>query len=121
MTGTVFGEPVAPAVVAVTVTVAVYVPAARPLMMGATESVAGAVALAGVTVSQAASSEAVTSSVPLPVLVTETFCAAGLEPPTVALKVRLDGGPTAPEAPAGRRSASPGSSSASRSRRRRRR
>ena len=58
---------------------------------GVTVSVAGAVALAGVTASHAASSDAVTSSVPPPVFVTATVLAAGLDPPCVALNDRLAG------------------------------
>src|SRR6476620_7083995 len=54
VTGMVLGEPVAPAVVAVTVTVPVDVPAASPVIDGVAVRVAGAVALAGVTVSHAA-------------------------------------------------------------------
>ena len=60
-------------------------------MVGVTVSVAGAVALAGVTASHAASSDAVTSSVPPPVLVTATVLAAGLVPPAVAVKARVVG------------------------------
>src|SRR5919205_1135927 len=60
-------------------------------MFGATDSVAGAVAVAGVTVSHDASSETLTSSEPLPVLVTDAFCAAGFVPPCVALNGRLVG------------------------------
>jgi hypothetical protein len=58
---------------------------------GVTVSVAGAVALAGVTVSHAASSDAVTSKVPLPPFVTDTVFAAGLAPPCVALNARVVG------------------------------
>ena len=78
------GDPVAPGAVAVTVTVAVWVPAARALVEGVSVSVAGAVALAGETASQAAFELAVTASAPQPVLVTETVLAAGLAAPWVA-------------------------------------
>src|SRR5256885_1055655 len=60
-------------------------------MVGVTVSVAGAVALAGVTASHAASSDSVTSSVPPPLLVTATVLAAGLGAPAVAVKARLEG------------------------------
>src|SRR5689334_2477087 len=60
VTAIVFGEPVAPAVVAVTVTVPVYVPAASPLTLAPIDSVAGAVAPAGVTVSHGWFEDAVT-------------------------------------------------------------
>src|SRR3954463_5591706 len=60
-------------------------------MVGVTVSVAGAVALAGVTASHAASSDAVTSSVPPPVLVTATVLAAGLVPPAAAVKASVVG------------------------------
>jgi hypothetical protein len=60
-------------------------------MDGVTVSVAGAEALAGVTVSQAASSDAVTSRLPLPVFVTDTVLAAGFAPPCVALKASVAG------------------------------
>ena len=52
--------------------------------VGVAVRVAGAVPLAGVTVSHAASSDAVTSSVPVPVFVTDTVLAAGFVPPCVA-------------------------------------
>src|SRR5206468_1178727 len=74
-----------------TVTVAVYVPAASPEMSGVRVSVDGAVAVAGVTVSQLASSETLTSSEPVPALITEAVCAGGFGPPCVALKARVDG------------------------------
>src|SRR4051794_24647441 len=60
-------------------------------MVGVTVRVAGAVALAGVTASHAASSEAVTSGVPPPVLVPATVLAAGLVPPAVAVKASVVG------------------------------
>src|SRR3954469_22000384 len=60
-------------------------------MSGATDSVAGAVAVAGVTESHAASSATLTFSEPLPALVTDAVCAAGLEAPCVAVNVRLAG------------------------------
>src|SRR5690349_17993811 len=60
-------------------------------MVGVTVRVAGAVALAGVTASHAASSDAVTSSVPPPVLLTATVLAAGLVPPAVPVKASVVG------------------------------
>ena len=89
MTPTVFGEPATPA--AVTVTVAVWVPRARPAIDGATVSVAGALPLPGETDSHGASSLTVKLSVPPPVLLTATSLEAGLAPPSGAEKVRLAG------------------------------
>src|SRR3954452_1184392 len=89
VTGMVFGEPVAPE--AVTVTLPLYVPAPRPEMLGVTVSVCGAVPEAGDTVIHVASSEAVNDSVPAPVLDTSIVLAAGSVPPAVAENDRLDG------------------------------
>ena len=89
MTPTVFGEPATPA--AVTVTVAVWVPRARPAIDGATDSVAGALPLPGETASHGASSLTVKLSVPPPVLLTATSLEAGLAPPSGAVNVRLAG------------------------------
>ena len=79
VTGTVFGEPVAPG--ALIVTVAVYVPAARPFVDGVTVTVPGPEPFAGETASQSASSAAVQLSVPVPSLPTEIVFASGLGPP----------------------------------------
>ena len=51
----------------------------------------GAVPLAAESVSQAADFEAVQFNVPPPVLVIDTFCDAGFEPPCSAVKVALPG------------------------------
>src|SRR4051794_9588545 len=91
VTAIVFGEPVAPCVVAVTLTLPVYVPTARPLTFVPIDSVAGAVALAGVTLSHGWSEVAVTSRLPVPVFVTDAFWLAGLGPPCVALNVMVAG------------------------------
>ena len=61
-----------------------------PAIVVATDRLAGAVALAEVTDSQGASSAAVKDSVPPPVLVTPTDCAAGLAAPSVAVKASVD-------------------------------
>src|ERR1700754_3843428 len=95
VTSIVFGDPETPA--AVTVTLPEYVPGASPAIAAATDKVAGALPLAGVTLSQAASSDVVKLSVPPPVLVTATVCAAGSAPPAVAVKLR----PAAPPASTG--------------------
>jgi hypothetical protein len=71
--------------------VPLYVPAARPLMFGWIDSVAGALPLVGVTFSHEALDAAVKDSVPTPWLVTLTDCALGLLPPAVAEKDRLFG------------------------------
>jgi hypothetical protein len=76
-----FGEPVAPD--ALTVTVAVYVPAASPLVFAVTDNDAGALPLAGDTDNHDASSDALKLNDPVPVLVTDNDCAAGLAPPAV--------------------------------------
>ena len=60
-------------------------------MSGLTDSVAGADAVAGVALSQAASSVTLTSSDPLPVFVTDAVCAAGLVPPCVPANVIVAG------------------------------
>src|SRR3954470_4215591 len=89
VTGMVLGEPVAPE--AVTVTSVGYVPAARPVIDGVTVIVPALVPLVGDSLSQAAPSEAVQSIDPPPVLLTASVLAAGLEPPSVAVKDRLAG------------------------------
>jgi hypothetical protein len=89
VTGIVFGEPSAP--VAVTVMSVVYVPAARPLIVGVTVMVPELVPLAGATLSHVALSDAVQSIDPAPVLLTDSVLAAGLEPPAVPLNDRLVG------------------------------
>ena len=89
VTGTSLGDPVAP--VAVTLTLPVYVPAARPLTSADTVRSRGAVPDAGVTDSHGASSEAVKESVPPPLLATLSVLDAGLVPPAVAEKDRLAG------------------------------
>ena len=60
-------------------------------MFADTDGLEGAVPLAGATVSQVWSSDAVKFSEPPPVFVTFTVCAAGLAPPWVALNARLAG------------------------------
>src|SRR4051794_40098353 len=75
VTGIVFGDPVAPA--AVTVTVAVYVPAPRPVVSAATVRSRGALPLAGATESHAASSDALKLSAPSPLLETVSVLDAG--------------------------------------------
>src|SRR3954463_12364592 len=89
VTGIVFGEPVAP--VAVTVTSVVEGPGAGPVSAGVTLMVPAFVPLAGDRLSQAAPSEAVQSIEPPPVLLTASVLAAGLEPPSVAVKDGLAG------------------------------
>ena len=92
VTGTVFGDPLTPA--AVTVTVALWVPAARPAGFAVTVTAWGAEPLAGATDSHAASSDAVKLSVPPPVFVTSIVLPAGALPPTVAANAS-DAGDTA--------------------------
>ena len=76
---------------AVTVTVAVWVPAVSPAIAAATVSSPAPVPLPGVTDSHGASSEAVHDSVPPPVLLTVKARVAGAAPPCVAAKARLPG------------------------------
>src|SRR3954471_20381067 len=92
VTGTTFGEPVAPA--AVIVTLAVYVPAVSNPTFGATETDPGAVPPPGVTVTHDWSAAAVYESDPPPLLVIDRLCGAGSAPPWLAENERLDG-PTA--------------------------
>jgi hypothetical protein len=89
VTGTCFGEPLTPA--DVTVTVAVYVPAASPATLTEAVRSAGAEPLPGVTDSHDASSLAVNDRVPPPVLLTDSVLVAGLDPPAVALNASDDG------------------------------
>ena len=89
VTGTVRGEPCAP--VAATVTLPVYVPAARPAMLADTFTVPAPVPLAGAAWSHGWSVAAVHVSVPPPLLETASGCAAGLAPPAVAENDRLAG------------------------------
>jgi hypothetical protein len=60
-------------------------------MLALTESAAGAVPLAGVTLSHGWSSDALKLSVPPPLFVTLTVCAGGFAPPCVALKASVAG------------------------------
>jgi hypothetical protein len=96
VTGIVRGEPVAPA--APTVTLAVYVPGARPVVSGVTVTVPAPVPPAGATLSHGASSDAVQSSVPAPVLATSSVLAAGFVPlkDRVAGVTDSDGAPGTP-------------------------
>jgi hypothetical protein len=75
--------------------VPVYVPAASPVVFTDTTSVLGAVPEVGVTLSQlppdVVDALADHVSVPPPAFVNETFCAAGLAPPAVPLKVSVAG------------------------------
>ena len=89
VTATVLGEPVAPA--AATVTSAVYVPAANPVIDGVTVTVPAFVPLPGDTIIQLALSDAVQSIDPLPVFDTANVLAAGDAPPTVALNASVAG------------------------------
>ena len=89
VTATVLGEPVAPG--AATVMSAVYVPAARPVIVGVTVTVPALVPLPGETLIQLALSDAVQSIEPLPVLLTANVLAAGEAPPTVPLNASVAG------------------------------
>jgi hypothetical protein len=60
-------------------------------MFADTESVEGALPLAGAAASHVWSSDAVKFNVPPPEFVTLTACAAGFAPPAVALNARLAG------------------------------
>src|SRR3954453_19478257 len=89
VTVTVLGEPVAPG--AVKVTSVVYVPTARPVIVGVAVTVPGLVPLSGDTVSQEAFSAAVQLIEPDPVLLTDTGLGAGSVPPTVAVHPSVAG------------------------------
>jgi len=82
-----FWTPAAP----VTVTWPVYVFGIRPVSETLICRLCGALPLVGDTESQLESLAAVNESVLLPVLVTETFDAAGLAPPWVPLKLSVNG------------------------------
>src|ERR1051326_6515114 len=79
---TIFGDPVTPA--AVTVTVPVYAPAAIPVAFAATLTEPAFVPDDGETVSQAALLAATHGIVPPPAFAIETLCGAGFAAPAVA-------------------------------------
>lgn len=85
---TVTGVLVAP--VDVITIVPLWVPIARPPMLGVTVIVDGAVPDDGVTDSQLPLAVAVQFSVPAPELVMLMVCVSGAVPPTVPVNVRLD-------------------------------
>jgi hypothetical protein len=85
----VFGEPEAPG--ADTVMWPVYVPGSNPATPAVICSVAGALPLAGETLSHAASVEAEKVRVPPPVFLTSRVCGAGSLPPCCAEKDKLTG------------------------------
>jgi hypothetical protein len=85
VTGIVIGDPVAPG--AVTVTCAVYVPAAKPAIAGVTVTVSPDVD----TLSHAPFSDALHDIVPPPKLDTESALAAGSAPPAIPPNARLAG------------------------------
>jgi hypothetical protein len=89
VTAIVNGEPCAPA--AVTVTLPVYVPAARLATVAEICNVCGAVPLAGETLNHVESVAAVKLSVPPPVFETLTLCAAGFAPPCTAFMLSVVG------------------------------
>ncbi len=83
------GEPWTPR--AVTVTCPVYVPAVNAPVAAVTASDCGADPLSGMQLSQGWSVATVKFSDPPPVLVTLTFCDAGLAPACVGAKVIVPG------------------------------